>query len=159
MLIRPIKKEDNQRLAEIIRGVFEEYDAPRVGTVFSDPTTDFLYELFEKQPKSILWVAENEGKILGCCGLLPIEGIGNEYVELVKFYLSKDARGKGIGKILLEKSIDSAKELGFESVYLESLPVFDTAVKMYYKAGFEKLSKPVGNSIHTTCDVWMSKKL
>lgn len=159
MKIRKNQPEDNTRLAQIIRAIFIEFDAPQQGTVYSDPTTDDLFSLFQQTPKSVLWVAESDGEVLGCCGLLPIAGIGDEYVELVKFYLSPEARGKGVGKALMQKTIDSAKELGYKGVYLESLPHFATAVKMYEKDGFQRLKAPIGNSIHGTCDVWMAKKL
>ena len=151
------QKEDNSALAQIIRAVFIEFDAPKQGTVYADPTTDDLFSLFQQTPNAVLWVAESEGEVLGCCGILPIEGIGNEYVELVKFYLSDKARGKGIGKILMQKSMNSAKELGYQGVYLESLPHFVTAIKMYEKDGFQKLKAPIGNSIHRSCDIWMAK--
>ncbi len=42
MEIRKIQESDNKCLALLIRNVFEEYNAPREGTVYSDPTTDNL---------------------------------------------------------------------------------------------------------------------
>jgi putative acetyltransferase len=97
---RKVKPEDNGLLAEIIREVFEEYDAPRTGTVYSDPTTDHLFELFRKE-RSVLWVAEQEGKLMGSCGIYPTEGLEEDVAELVKFYLPSHARGKGIGRKLM----------------------------------------------------------
>ncbi len=47
-LIRKILPEDNSSLAKMIREVFEEFDAPREGTVYSDPTTDILSLLTDK---------------------------------------------------------------------------------------------------------------
>jgi putative acetyltransferase len=158
LLIRPIEKKDNQRLAGIIREVFREHDAPREGTVYSDPTTDHLYELF-LEPGSVLWVAVSKNEPAGCCGIYPSEGLPQDCAELVKFYLSADARGKGIGKELLQKCIRSAIELGFRQLYLESLPHFAKAIGIYEKAGFVNLNKPLGNSEHKTCSIWMLKEL
>jgi putative acetyltransferase len=42
--IRTILPTDNPILAKIIRDVFIEHDAPQHGTVYSDPTTDDLYQ-------------------------------------------------------------------------------------------------------------------
>ncbi|MBS1680189.1 MAG: GNAT family N-acetyltransferase [Bacteroidetes bacterium] len=156
--IRRIEATDNQPLAKMIRTVFEEHVAPQHGTVYSDPTTDTLYELFQK-PKAVHWVAVVEGVIVGCCGIYPTEGLEKNCAELVKFYLSQEARGKGIGKQLMEKSIESALLFGYEQLYIESLPQFAKAVGMYEKLGFERLSKPLGNSGHSTCNIWMLKKL
>jgi putative acetyltransferase len=158
MTIRKIEKSDNEFLARMIRQVFEEHNAPRHGTVYSDPTTDDLYTLF-MTPQSVLWVAEMNGEVAGCCGIYPTPGLPDGYAELVKFYLSDYARGKGIGKMLMEKSIQSAKEFGYSHIYLESLPHYAKAVSIYEKQGFITLEKPLGDSGHTTCNIWMYKKL
>ncbi|KJF44863.1 GNAT family N-acetyltransferase [Draconibacterium sediminis] len=158
MKIRKVQKSDNKQLADLIRAAFIEYDAPRQGTVFSDPTTDNLYELFQNE-KSVLWVAEKDGEILGCCGIYPTVGLPKGCAELVKFYLLAKARGKGLGTVLMEQSIESAKELDYSEIYIETLPEFDNAVGMYERAGFEQLDKPLGDSGHTGCDIWMIKKL
>ena len=158
MKIRKVSKSDNKHLADLIRAAFVEYDAPREGTVFSDPTTDNLYDLFQNK-KSILWVAENDGEILGCCGIYPTDGLPKGCAELVKFYLLAKARGNGLGTQLMKQSIESAKELDYSEIYIETLPEFDNAVGMYERTGFEKLEKPLGDSGHTGCDIWMIKRL
>jgi putative acetyltransferase len=157
-IIRKVRKEDNSALANVIREVFEEHDAPRIGTVYSDPATDHLFELFQTY-KSVLWVAETAGRINGCCGIYPTPGLPADHAELVKFYLTKEYRGKGIGKELMEHSIRSAIEFGYKKLYLESLVQFSNAVRIYEKQGFQKLSQPLGNSGHSTCNIWMIKEL
>ena len=142
----------------MIRKVFREHDAPELGTVFSDPTTDDLFGLF-RNSRSTLWVAEVDGVAVGCCGIYPTEGLGINCVELVKYYLAESARGKGTGKQLMEQCIDSARELGYKKLYLESMPHFSKAVRIYEKLGFRKLNKPLGNSGHTSCTIWMLLEL
>src|SRR2546428_3727684 len=119
IIIRPIEKKDNPILAELIRVVFREFKIDKPGTVYTDPTTDRLYELFET-PGSTYWIAEENGIMLGGCGVYPTSGLPDGCAELVKFYLSAESRGKGIGKVLMEKSINSAKDLGYKQLYLES---------------------------------------
>lgn len=157
--IREISASDNSVLANIIRTAFIEFDAPKTGTVYSDPTTDQLFELFDQQNRSTCFVAENSGSILGCCGVFPTNGLPDNYAELVKFYLCKEARGKGIGKALFEQSIVEAKRLGYTHLYIESQPSFDKAVKMYEQQGFNYLDHSLGNSGHDNCNVWMLKAL
>ncbi|GHS93556.1 N-acetyltransferase [Bacteroidia bacterium] len=158
MIFRKIEKYDNLPLANVIRTVFEEHEAPQKGTVYSDPTTDDLYRLFGAE-KSVLWVAVVEQEIVGCCGIYPTDGLPENCAELVKFYLSVHARGKGIGKTLMEKSIESAKEFGYKRLYLESLSQFSNAVRIYEKQGFVRIDKPLGKSGHITCNIWMIKEL
>jgi len=156
--IRPIEQRDDPVLAEIIRTVFREFKIDKPGTVYTDPTTDNLYALF-KTPDAAYWVAEEDKKLLGGCGIYPTEGLPLKYAELVKFYLSADSRGKGIGKALMEKCFSAATASGYEQLYLESFPELATAVGMYKKAEFAFIDKPLGNSGHYACNIWMVKNL
>lgn len=157
--IRHIEQKDNVLLANIIRSCFHDYDVKcTAGTVYQDPTTDDLYSLFQA-PKSLLWVAELEGELVGCCGIFPTENLPENCTELVKFYISENGRGKGIGRLLLEKTINTAREFGYSQVYLESIPEFSTAVSIYEKQGFKFLEKPLGNTGHSGCNLWMLKEM
>ena len=151
---RKVEKADNQALAGMIRKVFREHEAPQRGTVYSDPTTDDLYALFRKS-RSVLWVAELNEVPEGCCGVYPTEGLEDNCAELVKYYLARSGRGQGIGRQLMERCIDSARSMGYEKLYLESMPHFSKAVRIYEKLGFRHLPGPLGNSGHTTCNIWM----
>jgi putative acetyltransferase len=158
IIIREVEENDNLLLAQIIRNAFEEHGAPLQGTVYSDPTTDDLYQLFRIE-KSVLWVALTDGKIAGCCGIYPTKGLPENCAELVKFYISAESRKKGIGKALLAKNIESAQLFGYMQLYLESFPHFSDAVNLYEKQGFLRLNKPWGESGHVACNIWMMKDL
>jgi putative acetyltransferase len=154
MKYRLIQPADNAEIAQVIRGALEEYGVNQPGTVYTDPTTDRLFELFRKE-RSVYWIAEENTKILGGCGIFPTEGLPEGYGELVKLYLHKESRGKGIGKELMLKSIASAKKMGYTHLYLESLPELNQAVDLYKKVGFQLLPNRLGDSGHFACDLWM----
>jgi putative acetyltransferase len=103
----------------------------------------------------VLWVAESDGIPVGCCGIYPTEGLENNCAELVKYYLAPSERGRGTGRKLMEKCIHSAREMAYQKLYLESMPHFSKAVRIYEKLGFRNLQGPLGNSGHTTCNIWM----
>ncbi|MFA5326810.1 MAG: GNAT family N-acetyltransferase [Prolixibacteraceae bacterium] len=156
--IRPIKPDDNKELAVIVRNTLAEFGAARPGTVFFDPTTDDLYELF-RMPKSAYFVAESDGKILGGGGIFPTEGLPADTCELVKMYLLPEARGIGLGRTLIEKCLETAREFGFNQIYLETLDELHLALKIYAKFGFEYLKAPLGQTKHFGCGLWMLKQL
>ncbi|MGB4843358.1 MAG: GNAT family N-acetyltransferase [Ferruginibacter sp.] len=158
IIIRTIRQDDNPVLATIIRNTLAEFKANKPGTVYYDETTDHLYEVF-KADKSIYFVAEQNGKISGGAGIYPTVNLDEGTCELVKLYLSPDGRGKGIGKLLMEKCISAAKEMGYKKIYLETMPELTIAIPMYEKFGFTFLSSAQGSSGHTGCDVWMIKNL
>ena len=152
--IRTIAPTDNADLARVIRETMLEFGANKPGTVFFDPTTDHLYELFRKE-RSIYHVVEIDGRIVGGGGIYPTEGLPQDVCELVKFYLANSARGLGIGRELIQLCIDYARTVGYRQVYLETLPEFKQALKIYEKAGFRYIPGPMGNSGHFGCDRWM----
>ncbi|MFA5835192.1 MAG: GNAT family N-acetyltransferase [Bacteroidota bacterium] len=158
MRFRSIKKNDNAEVAALIRKVFREFKIDMPGTVYTDPTTDDLYTLFQ-MPESVYWIAEENGIIVGGCGIFPTPGLPEGCVELVKFYVAAEYRGKGVGNVLMQKSIESAKELGYKQMYLESFPELNKAVSMYIRNGFTYLSHALGNSGHYACKIWMVKDL
>lgn len=156
--IQPIKAADNKALAAIIRRSLEEFDANKPGTVYFDPTTDNLSALFETAG-SAYFVAAEEGELLGGCGIFPTPGLPAGTCELVKLYISNKARGRGLGKLLMEHCLDKARQSGYLQVYLETMPELNIAVPMYEKMGFEYLPGPLGQSGHHGCDIWMLKIL
>src|SRR4051812_45291936 len=158
IVTRRIEWKDNKELALIVRNSLAEFGANKLGTVYYDDTTDHLFELFQK-PGSQYYVAEQDGKLLGGAGIYPSEGLPAETCELVKMYLRPEARGRGLGKSLIEKCLEFAKGFGYNQVYIETMPELRKAVSVYEKFGFEYLEGPLGNTGHFGCDVWMLKKL
>ena len=159
MLIRPIQPSDNQVLAKIIRATLTEFGANHPGTVYYDDTTDALFELFQ-QPRSVYYVAETEdGQIVGGGGIYPTGGLPEDTCELVKMYLLPESRGKGLGRSIIEKCLETAKDYGFKNIYIESMPELKQALKIYERFGFEYLCSPLGNSGHFGCELWMIRKL
>ncbi|HUX94096.1 MAG TPA: GNAT family N-acetyltransferase [Bacteroidales bacterium] len=154
IILRQIEKKDNAEIASLIRKVFREFKIDKPGTVYFDPTTDDLYKLFRK-PGSVYWIAFDGTEMIGGCGIYPTPDLPIGCAELVKFYLASGYRGKGIGRMLMYKSIESARELGYKQIYLESMPELGKAISMYEKAGFRSIDHPMGHSGHFGCDIWM----
>lgn len=158
LTIRTIRPGDDQPLARIIRNTLEEFKANKPGTVYFDDTTDHLSDVF-KTARSIYFVVESGETILGGGGIYPTANLEEGTCELVKLYLAPAARGKGVGKILMEKCIATAREMGYKKIYLETMPELTVAIPMYEKFGFTYLQASQGCSGHTGCDIWMIKDL
>ncbi|WP_315822188.1 GNAT family N-acetyltransferase [Paraflavitalea speifideaquila] len=156
--IRTIEKADNAALAIVVRNTLAEFGANHPGTVYYDSSTDALYELFQTRG-SIYFVALFNDRLLGGAGIFPSDGLPPGTCELVKMYLLPEARGLGLGKLLIEKALAFAREAGYEQVYLETMPELKKAVSVYEKFGFHYLDGPMGNTGHFGCDIWMLKVL
>lgn len=159
IIIRSVRKDDDKRVAEIIRSIFDEMGLPREHTVYDDPDTDRQYEVFRDEPRSALFVAEEDGRVIGSCGAYPTKGLPEGWCEIVKFYVDKRTRGKGIGTKLFAKALESARQLGYKTAYLETFPEFGEAVGMYHRLGFHDIDHQMGYSGHTATSIFMTKSL
>jgi len=157
-IIREIQQKDNAALAKIVRSVILEMGAPTIGTAYEDNATDQLFETYQKE-KAIYFVLEHNQKVVGGAGIAQLDNFDGNVCELQKMYFLPEARGRGLGSKMIIVCLEKAKEFGFESCYLETLPYMRDAVKLYKKNGFRNLDKPVGNTCHYSCDVWMIKNL
>lgn len=157
-IIREIQSKDNLEMAIVIRNVIVEMGAPKTGTAYEDKATDQLFETYEKE-KAAYFVLEYQGKIVGGAGIAQLDNYDGNICELQKMYFLPIVRGKGLGTKLISICLEKAKNYGFENCYLETLPYMKDAVKLYKKYGFSNLEKPIGNTHHHSCNVWMLKKI
>src|SRR5258706_16333730 len=136
--IHSIRQSDNPFLSKIVKDTLAEFGANHPNTVYYDPTTDALYELFQKKGAAC-FVAELNNEIVGGGGIYPTDGLPDDTCELVKMYLLPHARGAGLGRTLIEKSLAFAKDAGYKNVYLKTMPELKQALNVYAKYGFEYL--------------------
>ncbi|MEY2738525.1 MAG: hypothetical protein RL259_434 [Bacteroidota bacterium] len=158
MLIREIQQKDNESIAKVIRTIFHELDAPKVGTAYADPILDTLYEVYQA-PRSVYYVVELEGKVVGGCGVAPLENAEVSVCELQKMYFAPEIRGFGYAEKIIKKCLEFAKTQGFEICYLETLSFMTAAQKLYKRMGFEHIEGPMGSTGHSSCEVWMTKNV
>lgn len=78
-------------------------------------------------------------RVVGCAGLYPLN---DSDVELRKMYLLPIARGRGIGRRLLDEAIDEARRRGYRRVRLETASVLKEAIALYQRAGFARVPRP-----------------
>ena len=142
----------------MIRAVFHELDAPKVGTAYADPILDTLFEVYQDK-RTKYFIVEKEGEIVGGCGIAPLENEGEHICELQKMYFAPQIRGTGYAELIIKRCLEFAKETGFEICYLETLSFMTAAQKLYKRIGFENIDAPMGNTGHNSCEVWMIKNL
>lgn len=156
--IRSIRKEDNEQVAALIRKVLLDLGAPKVGTAYADVTLDHMFENYDK-PRAAYFVVEENETILGCAGIAQLDNSEDNICELQKMYFLEEARGRGIGSEMLQKCLENAKEFNFKEIYLETMPYMKAAQKLYVRMGFEYIDKPLGDTGHYSCPVYMLAKL
>jgi putative acetyltransferase len=157
-IIRKVLPEDNAALAVVIRSVLVELGVPKVGTAYEDPELDDMFSTYDKA-RNAYFVVEEDGEILGGAGIAPLAGEHPSICELQKMYFSPATRGLGLGKQMMDSCLAFAKENNYSLCYLETLPYMKAAQKLYRKTGFDYIEGPLGNTGHTSCNVWLTKSL
>lgn len=155
--IRGIQPEDNEEVARVVKQVLVEMGVPKVGTAYADKSLDNMYAYYDK-PKMKYFVVTEEEKIIGCAGIGPLPG-EDEVCELQKMYFLPEARGRGIGAEMIQVCLDFSRSAGYKKCYLETMPYMEHARKLYARTGFEPLEKPMGDTGHYNCSVWMIRDL
>ena len=157
--IRPITSQDDQAIAEIIRGNLRDYHLDIPGTAYFDPELDCLSGYYNAQPdKRRYFVAEQEdGTVVGGVGIAAFSGF-EHCAELQKLYLADEAKGRGFGKQLMQTAEQYAKAAGYRFLYLETHTNLETAIGLYEKLGFRRIEKPAA-VLHSTMNRFFLKQL
>ncbi len=153
-LIRPIEKRDNLQVAQIIRSVLLDFGVPKVGTAYADVSLDIMCETYEKE-SSAYFVVEKNGTVIGGGGIAQLDNYDDNICELQKMYFLPAARGRGLGIQMIDLCLKTAKEMGYEKCYLETMSYMEAAQKLYKHYGFQYLEGSMGDTGHYSCGVHM----
>lgn len=88
-------------------------------------------------PKGRLYLARVGDAIAGCIALRPIEP---DICEMKRLFVREDFRGMQIGKLLIERLLDDAREIGYKAMRLDTFPPkMGKAVRLYEAYGFREI--------------------
>jgi putative acetyltransferase len=131
---------------EIVRRLFCEYQIS-LGV-------DLCFQNFESEvaglpgkyapPEGRLYLAFEDEEPAGCAALRKIDG---EVCELKRLYVLRRYRGRGIGRQLALQALNDAREIGYGSMRLDTLPSMGRAQELYRTLGFEPIGPYTNNPV------------
>jgi putative acetyltransferase len=138
------------RELDTLRDIFREY-ARGLGV-------DLCFQQFDEElatlpgdyaaPRGALFLATVDGQVAGCCALRPIEG--TDYpnaAEMKRLYVRDAFRGLGLGRQLVEATLDAARQAGYACVLLDTLDDMEAARALYEDLGFADIPPYYHNPI------------
>lgn len=156
-IIRPITSADDPKIATIIRDNLERFHLDIPGTAYFDPELDALSKYYHALPdkRSYFIAADAGGAVIGGVGVAEFDGL-EHCAEIQKLYLSDAAKGKGLGKRLMQTAEAFAKTAGYRWLYLETHANLEAAIRLYEKLGFYPIPKPK-TALHSTMNRFYRK--
>lgn len=157
-IIREIRAEDDEAVASIIRAVMPDFGADGPGFAIHDAEVGHMSAAYAS-PGARYFVVELDGRVLGGGGVAALAGGDGETCELRKMYFLPELRGRGVGRALIERCLETARELGYRRCYLETLTGMDAAQRLYEKVGFRRIPCAKGATGHHGCDRFYEREL
>jgi L-amino acid N-acyltransferase YncA len=132
-------KELDKDYWSAVRDIYEEGIATGNATFQSSAPTWDEWNSSHAEKARIIAVDDN-GEVLGWAALTPLSGrCVYAGVGEVSVYVSANARGKGVGKALLNELIRQSEENGFWTLTAGIFPENEASLKIHRNAGFKVL--------------------
>lgn len=132
---RPVTEEDMTS----VLAIYEEGLATRNATF--ETTTPPVKQLRAQWVPGMAWVAELDGEVVGWTAVMPVSGrdcytgVGETSV-----YVTKSARGRGVGKALLYSQVMEADRAGMWTLQTSIFPENRASLALHHSAGYRTLA-------------------
>ncbi len=148
---------------ELIQAVSVEYieQARKLFIEYAD-SLDFnlSFQHFEEELKNLpgayappsgrLLLAHHQGQAAGCVALRPLD---RQICEMKRLYVRSAYRGKGVGRVLVDRIIGEARTIGYERMRLDTIESsMQDAIALYRRRGFREIvpyrSNPIAGALY-----------
>ncbi len=131
---RAATNADGPAIRGVVHGVLREFAlTPEPGG--TDADIEDVERHYLEPGGAFEVVVDAGGRVVGTAGFVPLTGAA---CELRKMYLLPEARGRGLGRRLLDHVVDLARARGFVEMRLETASVLADAIRLYVRYGFER---------------------
>lgn len=137
--VRRATGEDAPTVARLLHDFNTEFEEETPGI---EAFTGFIRPLLESGDAAALLANENEGFALWRLRPSPYTGRPEAYLQ--ELYVVPSRRGNGIGRALLEATMDAAREAGATGIDLNTGESDTAARGLYESVGFTNLEGPDG---------------
>ena len=121
---------------------FERAMALRERVFFGEQGVDPAADRDEFDSEALQYVAVDDGRVIGTCRVLIRDGEG----RLGRMVVEREARGRGVGALLLAEAERGTLDAGVTHVRLHAQV---RAIPFYARAGYEQVGEPfVEEGIH-----------
>ena len=123
----------------VVRMLFREY-AEALGI-------DLSFQNFEAElgdlpgrytrPAGAIWLAGHGAEPAGCGAFRPLDAMT---CEMKRLYVRPAFRGQALGRRLAEHIISTARDAGYQRIWLDTMPSMGDAIRLYRTIGFTPIA-------------------
>ena len=159
MKYRIIEEQDNYILAQIIRDNLKAHNLNVPGTVYYDDSLDHLSDFYLANPKKRIYyvMLDESNTVIGGIGLDELAFMPDT-AELQKLYITDKAKGDGLSYELIKLIEDTAREMGYKQIYLETHDNLAAAIHVYAKCSYIEIDRPDA-VVHSSMNKFYIKNL
>jgi putative acetyltransferase len=133
-LIRDWQPRDRHSVANHIQSILVEYGLANEPVGADQDVLKVEDSYWAKGGE--FWVVETQGRLVGTAGYYPVER-GENAVEIRKMYLSREVRGRGLGRYLLQALEAAIDTQGYTQSWIQTASVLEEAVQLYERNGYQ----------------------
>ena len=110
---------------------------PQLSASAKSISMDRLHELIKSDSIMLFLGSDQSGEILGMLSLIVIKIPTGNKAWIEDVVVDQSARGKGIGRALMNHALEEAKKCGVKSIDLTSRPSRKSANELYQSLGYQ----------------------
>jgi ribosomal protein S18 acetylase RimI-like enzyme len=115
--------------------LIEELDTHLASLYARESRHGFSVEKLLREQVSF-YVTRDDGRPVGCGGVLLV---GRDYAEIKRMWVRPAFRGRGLGRLMLDRLIKHAREHGLSVIRLETGIHQHEAIALYEQNGFRRI--------------------
>jgi len=120
-----------------VRAIYEDGIRSGDATFETEPPT---WERWDAGHRDVRLVAERDGRVVGWAALSPVssrccyEGVGE-----VSVYVAEEARGAGLGRVLLDELVRRSEQAGYWTLNAGVFPENEASLRLHRACGFREV--------------------
>jgi L-amino acid N-acyltransferase YncA len=120
-----------------VRAIYEDGIRSGHATFETEPPT---WERWDAAHRDVRLVAERDGRVVGWAALSPVssrccyEGVGE-----VSVYVAEEARGAGLGRVLLDELVRRSEQAGYWTLNAGVFPENEASLRLHRACGFREV--------------------
>ena len=143
--IRACQQFDEQKVRDLVNKNIASFEESQTILSAMYRRLGALYQTYAEPGCYLLIASESTSpsEPIGLVGIGPLHGLdfAEKIGEIRDLVVADHLRGKGIGKDLLRRCIEYAKDLGYRRLYLETSPSMTVAQKLFVRTGFKPVKE------------------